>query len=222
MNLFCLSASRTLQIAIIASFLAGCVTSADRQYKAMINDNQGAWQTIEECSTAIFYSSDFEPLRRHTPFSVNQATLQQMTDSSLATEDEIAAFFKIQPEKQACRTPFLNRISQTMPTLAAVWASMFAKSDDSVIDLIKKRQSWGDHIRRLRDASAEADSQAALEGHRIAEGLQRSNDAELARRQAAVNAMLQYNQTQQIINNMNRPVLTYCNQHGSATSCMSR
>ena len=44
----------------------------------------------------------------------------------------------------------------------------------------------------------------------------------MARRQAAANAMTQYFQTQQMIDNMNRPVVTNCNQMGTMVNCVTR
>jgi len=60
----------------------------------------------------------------------------------------------------------------------------------------------------LQDITHETSRQYSAEAQRIAAGLEQSNEAELARRQAAADAYLQYQQTQQIINNMNSSVNT--------------
>jgi predicted transcriptional regulator len=116
----------------------------------------------------------------------------------------------------------LNQISQTTPSLVPIYASLYAKGEGSLVDLIQKKQSWGEHLRRVKDAVVEAKLQISQENQRIVAGLNHSHEAELARRQAAANAMSQYLETQQIINNMNRPVTTNCNQFGNIVNCVSR
>jgi hypothetical protein len=78
-------------------------------------------------------------------------------------------------------------------------------------ELIRKRQSWGEHTRQARDLAIEARTELTAEAERITSGLQQSHEAELARREAAAQAAAdafdaRYAQTQQIINSMNRPV----------------
>jgi phage terminase Nu1 subunit (DNA packaging protein) len=61
------------------------------------------------------------------------------------------------------------------------------------------------------------------EERRIVSGLERSHEAELARRQAAAQAIAQWAQTQQVINAMNRPVTTNCTNLGSGiVNCVSQ
>ena len=78
-----------------------------------------------------------------------------------------------------------------------------------MIDLIQKKESWGAHVRRVRDVTIAGTAELQAQGQRISAGLQQSHEAELAQRQAAAQAtaaaLAQYSQTQQIINNMNRP-----------------
>ena len=61
------------------------------------------------------------------------------------------------------------------------------------------------------------------ESQRIVAGLEQSHQAELARRQAAAQAIAQWAQTQQAINAMNRPVTTNCMNLGSGmVNCVSQ
>jgi hypothetical protein len=52
-------------------------------------------------------------------------------------------------------------------------------------------------------------------------GLEASHDAELARRQTAANALMQWSQQQQLINAATRPVTTNCTRFGSSVNCTS-
>jgi len=96
------------------------------------------------------------------------------------------------------------------------------KGEDSLIDLIQKKQSWGAHVRRVRDATIEGTAEVQAEERRIVAGLQQSHEAELAQRQRAAEALSQWAQTQQVINAMNHPVITNCNAFGSMVNCVSR
>ena len=108
----------------------------------------------------------------------------------------------------------------------AILATLYAKSDDSLIQLISKRQSWGEHTRQVRDLAIEGRSELTAEAERIATELQQSHQAELAQRQAAAQAaaaaLAQYAQTQQIIANMNRPVFTNCFLISNMLDCTTR
>jgi hypothetical protein len=61
--------------------------------------------------------------------------------------------------------------------------------------------------------------EATIAGQNIQNNLQQSHQAEIAQRQAAANSMMQYYQTQQIINNMNRPINTTCTGFGNMVNC---
>jgi hypothetical protein len=112
----------------------------------------------------------------------------------------------------------LERVSQSTPTLLPIMLVVITKSENSLIDLIQKKESWGAHVRRVRDAAIAGNAEAQAESQRIVAGLQQSHEAELAQRQtaaqAAADALARYAQTQQIIANMNRPVFTNCLRMG--------
>jgi hypothetical protein len=204
------AAKRATNIVTIAILLAGCATSAQRQYQAMVSNDRSAVQDLQVCAIAIYESPEYAPLRRHVPYKVADATLEQLADNSLATDQEIRLILETHPKAQSCRKQALERISQSTPTLVPILLAVFTKGEDSLIDLIQKKQSWGTHIRRVRDASIAGTAELQAESRRLTSELQQSHQAELEERQAAAqsaaDAFAQYAQTQQIINNMNRPV----------------
>jgi hypothetical protein len=99
-----------------------------------------------------------------------------------------------------------------------IYTAFYAASENSLIDLIQRKQSWGEHARRVKAEVTKTEAELVAEGRRIDGGLQQSHEAELQRRQAASAAFLQYSQTQQIINAINRPVVTNCNSFGTLAS----
>ena len=82
-----------------------------------------------------------------------QPTLEQLTDNNLVTDDELKIILELHPKMQLCRKQALDKISQSMPTVVPILLGIYIKSEDSVIDLIQKKQSWGAYVRRGRDAA---------------------------------------------------------------------
>jgi hypothetical protein len=210
----------------IVVLLAGCATAAQRQYQAMATGNRAAAQDLQDCVVALYDSPDFAPLRAHFALPPASPTLEQLSDSNRATDGEIRLLLEAHPRIQACRQQALDRVTQSTPSLAAILATLYAKSDDSLIQLISKRQSWGEHTKLTRDLAIEGRSELTAEAQRITSELQQSHEAELAQRQAAAqaaaDAFAQYAQTQQIISNMNRPVFTNCLRTGNMLNCATQ
>jgi hypothetical protein len=69
-------------------------------------------------------------------------------------------------------------------------------------------------VNNLRKQTAAADQQWIA-------NLKAENQEELAQRQAAAAALLQWSQQQQVINAINRPVVTNCNRFGATVNCTS-
>jgi hypothetical protein len=174
------------------------------------------------CTRAVYMSPDNDPLRPHIPFRADDATLQQETDAALASDEEIAAILAVHPRLQACRKAILDKIVTFAPTFIPALAAEMSAGENSIIDLIQKRQSWGEHVQRVKKAEESARAELIVEGRRIDDRLARSNDAELARRQAAFNALAQYNQNQQLIDAATRPTTqsATCTQFGNTVNCV--
>lgn len=202
--------------------LAGCATAAQRQGQAIATNSQDAGQKLQSCMLAVSNSADFDPIRPHGLANVNEATLEQLSDASFATDDEIKAILVTHPKFQLCRTNFLNQIAQTTPTVVPIMAATWMRQEDALVGVIQKKISWGGYLTQVRGVFAEGRAQVAEETRRVAAGLEQSHQAEMARRQAAANAMMQYSQTQQIINNMNKPVFTNCTGYGYSVNCISQ
>jgi hypothetical protein len=213
---------RAIGVLAIAASLAGCTTAAQRQYEIIVSNNRSAAQDLQACAMAVYNSPEYTPLRRHAPYKATDATLEQLADNSLATDEEVKTILEIHPQLQSCRKQALDRVAQSTPTLVPILLTTMTKGEDSLIDLIQKKQSWGAHVRRVRDATIAGTAELQAEGRRIEAGLQQSHEAELAQRQRAAEALAQWAQTQQVINAMNRPVITNCNQFGGMVNCVSR
>ena len=217
-------ACRNAAIAVLtAGLLAGCTTAAQRQYQAMATGNREIIAQIKSCGTEVYNAPEAAVLRPHSPLDVREATLAQLSDQSLPTKQEVAAVLALHPRAQACRKAALDGLLSTTPSVVPILAKEFAAGDDDTIAFVQRKLPWGERLRRGRDRILALQAVLQAEERRIVSGLERSHEAELARRQAAAQAIAQWAQTQQVINAMNRPVTTNCTNLGSGiVNCVSQ
>src|SRR5438132_9978383 len=132
----------SVSLLAVAGLIAGCATAAQLQYQTMTTNIQSATQKLQVCVQTEYYSAEFEPLRKHISIDIRKTTLEQLADTSLASEEEIKAIFAAHPKLQNCRQDFLNEVSPTASTLATIFANTMTKSENSLVDLIQKKQNW--------------------------------------------------------------------------------
>jgi hypothetical protein len=207
---------------LLAGLLGGCATAAQRQYQAMATGNLAILAQAQNCTTEVYNSPDAASIRSHSPIDPREATLAQLSDQSLPNKQEIAAVLVLHPRLQACRKAILDGLLNTTPSVIPILTKEYAGADDDTIAFVQRKMSWGERVKRARDRLIGLQASLEAEQQRIIAGLERSHEAELARRQAATNAISQWAQTQQVINAMNRPVFTNCTGMGSMVNCISR
>lgn len=156
---------------------------------ALISVFQAAGQQLQSCLLEIWNSPENEPLRRHGQPNIQDVTLYQMTDKDMATDAEIKIILDLRPKGNACRQTALDQISRTTPTLAQIIASGFTKYENSRIDLIKKKQSWGEHTKRMKLLAVEMKGQLTAELQRINAGPQPPQTQTLTKRQVLQEAI---------------------------------
>jgi hypothetical protein len=214
--------TRVLLLIIVAALCTACSTAAQRKEQAIRENSQLASSTVNRCIRAVYDSADYAPLRAHIPAPPSPITLEQLTDPAFATDDEIRAMFAVHPKANACRQRELDQIMQQTPTFVPILASAYSHGEDALIGLIKKQTTWGAYMRQLKAIHEDLRAQLIPEGKRIDANLERSHEAELARRQAAANAIAQFVQTAAEINALSRPVVTTCSAYGNSATCVTR
>jgi hypothetical protein len=141
----------------------------------------------------------------HFPFDLRDATLEQLSDPSKITDQEAAAIVTIRPQAQECRKAFLDAMSRSMASVVPIFAEGYARADDNLLALLKGGENWGEFVRQGRDNVIATDQAVQAEAQRITAGFQARHEAEMEQRQKANAMMVQWWQTQQLINAMNRP-----------------
>jgi hypothetical protein len=211
-----------LPLVCLTAALAACTTAAQRQYHQITENNRAAGNDFKACVSAVYNSPGHQILNAHEPLDIRDATLDQMTDGSKATPSEIEALKAAYAESTECRKSLIAKISQTTPTIAVLFADAWQRDDAALIELIQDRITWGEFVSSKKELYTATLKEVSNESKNIDAGLQRSNDDELARRQAGSIAMMQYLQTQQMIRAMNKPVITNCSEIGNTVNCFSR
>jgi hypothetical protein len=145
------------------SILAIAVLSGCAAAPAGPSGFQLAKQQLDACVTSVRDSPEFQPIIKTGHLVSTRPTLDQMADTRLATNEEIEAIRLTHPRMEECRAAFVNDVSRNAPTVASIFVTRLAKNEDSLVDLLQKRQSWGDYFRRDRDTAAEAQAQLGAE-----------------------------------------------------------
>ena len=213
---------RNIAVALLAPLLlVGCATAAQRQYQTMASAVQSVLAQAKVCTSEIYNAPEAAPLRAHSPQDMREASLTQLSDSSLATKQEADAIIALHPRVKVCQKAILDGFMPVDAAVIPILTKSYAEGDDDTIQLLQKKMTWGERVHRGRDRSNILLAALQAEGQRVTAGLERQHESELARRQAAANAMAQWAQTQQVVNAVNRPVFTNCTGTGSMVNCIS-
>ncbi len=196
-----------LLAAVVSLPLTGCLAQRERE----------AVQAGTSCLAVAYASPEAAPLRVHEPFNVNDATLAQLADNSLATEAEIASLSAVYPRSRVCQNEFLGQVEKFAPTLAPVFAKTYRDADDDTVALIKHKMTWGDYTKRRRDRAIEGQEALITEERRLA-----------AEDQARAAAMIQGLAAAYAITQAAQPApppratFTTCTQQGVFTNCVQQ
>ncbi len=130
------SSSGITRIAIYvaaAAMFTACFTAAQRKEQAIRENSQLASATLNRCIRAVYDSADYAPLRAHIPVPPSPITLEQLTDSAFATDDESRAEFAVHPRANACRQQELDQLMKQTPSFVPIVASAYSRGEDALI-----------------------------------------------------------------------------------------
>lgn len=180
---------KTLAIAA-AALVAGCATAAQRQYQAMAVNNQSVVAQLRECGLALYNSQEAAPIRPHYPIDPREIGLSQLGDTSLATQQEIAAILVLYPRLQQCQNTALDGLSRATPSFVPILAAEYREGLDNALLLVQRRESWGEFSRRRRNNAMAAVAALQAEARRLTGNLEQAHEAEVESRRAAAQATL--------------------------------
>jgi hypothetical protein len=147
--------------------------------------------------------------------------MAQLTNESFISPEEAKLFGARYDENTGCRTSLLRALSTARPDLVPIIAGMYAKGAALVVRLIERKDTWGESARQSEAVLSDEREKIAAADHQWIAELNAANQAEMAQRQAAAAALLQWSAQQQMINAATRPVVTNCSRFGSSVNCTS-
>jgi hypothetical protein len=146
-------------LAAIGLLLAGCAAQQTREATAHATS----------CLSAAYASPEAAPFRAREPFNASDATLQQLSDSSLATPEEIRSIEATFPRLKSCENRLIAELRGLAPTIAPLFAENARLAEDDMLALVERRMSWGEFTRRRRDRAIAFQALLAREQERLTE-----------------------------------------------------
>jgi len=222
METFFRCAQRGLPLACLLAVLAGCATAAQHQAQQAGTATREAFAQLKACVVPIIDKPVYAQLLAHTPdLDTGQPTMAQLTDETIPSVEDarlVAARFD---DLRPCRAGLLITLSAVRPDAFPIFGRAFANGAATTALIVERKITWAESARRTQENMGSLREQAASADKQWIADLNTSNQAELAQRQAASNALMQWSQQQQLINAVNRPVQTNCMHTGSFTNCTS-
>jgi len=198
---------RGIIIAILAAVtLAGCATAAQRQASTIKTVVQAAVAADKECLVAVRSKPEYAPLLPHLLTEENkfQPTMAQLGDEKYATNAEATLLAEYHDETDNCRRPDVEKIASVAPNVALPMTDALINGDRLTLRVIKHEISWGEAARTYQTENNEIQKRVLAAAQELDSNLNESHQAELAQRQAALDALAQWAQQQQMINAFNR------------------
>jgi hypothetical protein len=210
--------------AVVLLSLAGCAmpTGAQRQVQQVgLSLREGAAQ-LKACIRTIQNKPEYALLLPHTlDPDVTQPTMAMLTDERLPSPDEARLWAARHDEMSICRDQAQQVLSSVRPGAASIVAASRAASDVLGVQLVERKITWAEFARRGQGLNAETKLQLAAADREWMADRNAEHRDELARRERAANALMQWSLGQQMINSGNRPVITNCNGFGNSLNCVS-
>lgn len=199
--------------------LAGCATHAQTQYNAIASTIKTTSMEMRTCMIANINDPRFAHIMVHLPSpSTNfQPSITQLADEGRPTKEEAKLLLELQKRVEPCKQSSVSKLTPMAPDIAMVFQEEVHQGNIIMLDLAKQKITWGEYNKRLQTVQDDAQKRFLIAVHGIENNLQAQNEAELARRQAASNALMQWSQQQQMINSMNRP--RTCTGFGNSVTC---
>jgi hypothetical protein len=177
---------------------------------------------LKSCLQAVANKPEYAPLLPHTPdLATGEPSMAQLTDETVPTPDDARLFVARHDEMAPCRRQLLTTLSAVRPDAVPTLANAMTASDQVLVQLVERKITWAEGMRQHQQIMAQARDKLAAADREWFGEMRVENQAELDRRQAAANAMMQWSLQQQMINAATRPVVTNCNTLGSFVNCTS-
>lgn len=216
--------------------LGGCgMTAAQQRVESIQNGVNSAQLSHNSCIDALRADPVLADFSSRYPEYESSAPSSQLDSPAMVTEDIRPVFAEAHRRVIACRQAYRRAMDAAYPEAGAVVAAEMAAIDRDWSAMVSGQITIGQAIRRANERDHQYQAQMAYVNNQVGANLQARHATELQNRATAAAALSaaavgmaavaqahqQAYQQQQLINAINRPVITNCNRFGSSVSCTS-
>jgi hypothetical protein len=175
----------------LGSFLLlGCSTAADVQSKHLLSDALTVERQAIACNRSVASDARYQHLTNLLPLAaLYQASVLQMTNANLATDEEIGTLMAWTQDMQKCRRAELEYIRQNLLLSLSLVLSAWTEEDEIFVRVIQRKLSWGVAATHLRAAQVKLLAALTDRSIQLDAQLNSATQAELSRRVAIFDAL---------------------------------
>lgn len=179
-----------LILPVVPLLLTDCSVSAQSEVQRAAANVAAASRVAQNCRSLIGGGGHYQQLANHIPLgSVFDATLSQMTDTSLADAEDVAALALWLDDLGKCRHQIVDISLRDFPTALPILVTAWNKDDEAFVLLATKKLAWGKAIMAIRTNRAEMLDALARQSLELSHQASAERQAELSRRVALFSAL---------------------------------
>jgi hypothetical protein len=207
----------------------GCSTVA--QEKAAFNRQNLLLVVIklDACSQTFLNNPNYQAVVDRLGLkNLHSYTLAQLSDEGFANDEEISSIVKYHNGFAICRQKFIMDYMTVDPGAIPILTQFWQEDDSVLVDLITRKVTFGEANRKRAALFSVLMSKMRAHYHKMERDLSSAHYDEVQQREDAFLALTQWSQqqqmliqNQQLINALNRPVITNCYRDGNSVQCTS-
>ena len=184
---------RALSVLVFCSGLTVSACGSTEAQVEVTNVQKDVLTSISEyktCQTALASSPNYSSLAQRFPLDNSDPTLEELSDNTLPTADQIQQVLDWHKGIATCRLNLIVASQGSFPFMTEALNSSWAATDATLVPLVQDRVTWGATNQQLVEVNRQSRGrvQTALEEFEQREG--ERNQAELAHRAAIWGASL--------------------------------
>ena len=141
-----------LSVLLVAVIAGSCSTAAQRQLNAIKDGVRAIAERDTACHRQIFNNPAYRSIAQRMPLGDQNASIAQLIEPSMATDEEAALVIAMHNEKARFREQSLAETVWVVPGIAPILTQGYNEYDLIIADLLLKKISWGEANRRIATA----------------------------------------------------------------------
>ena len=178
-------------LVVVLCLMGAACASSDIESRELVETAESSIRAGTECRSSVSGRPEYRSLAQHMPLvDVNEATLTQMTDTSLAIRNDFYVIADWHRDIRACRVRLLEVIEREDPLYVPIVLTGWNNDDEVLVLLAQSKIAWGDAVMRLRANRAETLTKVADQLARSMAQRTQEREAALSRRVSFINALV--------------------------------